>query len=110
MFDKTAKMNDLLDWYEELLTQHQREVMHMYYHDDFSLREIAEILNISHNAVFDTVKRVEKMLTSIEEKVGALDFYQKHQQMILSLKALNEPSVHAIIDTFEKNIKGEQHE
>lgn len=110
MFDKTAKMNDLLDWYEELLTQHQREVMHMYYHDDFSLREIAEILNISHNAVFDTVKRVEKMLTSIEEKVGALDFYQKHQQMILGLKALNEPSVHAIIDTFEKNIKGEQHE
>lgn len=110
MFDKTARMNDLLDWYEELLTSHQREVMHMYYHDDYSLREIAEILEISHNAVFDTVKRVEKILNSMEEKVGVLDFYQKHQQMISDLKALNQLSVHAIIDTFEKNIKGDKHE
>jgi uncharacterized protein len=110
MLDKTRKINDLLDWYEELLTQHQREVMHMYYHDDYSLREIAEILNISHNAVFDIVKRVEKMLLAFEEKVGALDFYQKNQQMISDLKALNEASVHAIIDTFEKNTKGEKND
>jgi hypothetical protein len=46
----------------------------------------------------------------MEEKVGALDFYQKHQQLILDLKALNQSSVRAIIDTFEKNIKGDKHE
>ena len=78
--------------------------------DDYSLREIAEILNISHNAVFDIIKRVEKMLLAFEEKVGALDFYQKNQQMILDLKALNDDSVHAIITTFEKNIKGDKNE
>lgn len=110
MFDKTRRMNDLLDWYEELLTQHQREVMHMYYHDDYSLREIAEVLSISHNAVFDIIKRVEKLLNTFEEKIGALDFYQKNQQMISDLKTLNDASVHAIITTFEKNIKGEKNE
>lgn len=110
MLDKTEKMNQLLDRYEELLTEKQRDVMSLYYRDDLSLREIAQELSISHNAVFDLIKRTEKLLTTMEEKLGQNEYYYLVQAMIRDLKSLNLPQVNAIIEAFENNLGGKENE
>ena len=46
MIEKTEEMNALLDAYEMLLTDKQREIMSLYYKEDFSLSEIAEELSV----------------------------------------------------------------
>ena len=34
MLDKTERMNDLLDWYENCLTENQRLIATLYYRED----------------------------------------------------------------------------
>lgn len=69
MFDKVIEISMLFDFYGQLLTEKQREVMHLYYEDDFSLGEIAEDLGISRQAVHDTIKKSERVLKEYEEKL-----------------------------------------
>jgi predicted DNA-binding protein YlxM (UPF0122 family) len=59
----------LYDIYCQLLTEKQRLYFEDYYYSDLSLAEIAENYNISRNAVFDQIKRVEKALYEYEEKL-----------------------------------------
>jgi predicted DNA-binding protein YlxM (UPF0122 family) len=60
----------LLDCYGELLTQKQREFAEMYYNEDLSLSEIAAMRNITRQAVRDSLKHSERVLLSMEEKLG----------------------------------------
>ena len=49
--EKKQRMNLLMDLYEDLLTEKQREYLDLYYHEDLSLSEISLIKNVSKNAV-----------------------------------------------------------
>ena len=70
---KTDYINSLLDIYAELLTPFQQEIMDLYYQEDLSLKEIADEKEISRNAVFTLINRVEKILINYEEKLHLLD-------------------------------------
>ena len=70
---KTDYINSLLDIYAELLTPYQQEIMDLYYQEDLSLKEIADEKEISRNAVFTLIDRVEKILINYEEKLHLLD-------------------------------------
>ena len=59
----------LFDVYKELLTTKQQEYFLMYYYDDLTLSEIAEIKNVSRNAVFDQIKKVLAILDEYESKI-----------------------------------------
>lgn len=102
MIIKTARMNDLLDWYENLLTKKQRDIMHYYYQQDLSLREIADELNISHNAVYDTITRASKRLEEVERQVGALEMYQQLQRLLVELKSKNIEEIDELIEKLDK--------
>ena len=41
--DKTVHVNVLLDLYDELLSDRQRQVMDLYYKEDYSLNEISDL-------------------------------------------------------------------
>lgn len=71
--------NELLDFYEELLTERQKEIMDLYYRDDYSLSEISENLKISRSAVNDLIKRCEMTLIDYENK---LDLLAKHKKRL----------------------------
>ena len=76
---KTDYINSLLDIYAELLTPYQQEIMDLYYQEDLSLKEIADEKEISRNAVFTLINRVEKILINYEEKLHLLDIRRRIQ-------------------------------
>ncbi|MFQ9873147.1 MAG: YlxM family DNA-binding protein [Oscillospiraceae bacterium] len=61
----------LLDFYGQLLTDKQREVLELYYDEDLSLAEIAQNTgSITRQGVRDSIKRGEAILFEMEEKLG----------------------------------------
>ena len=72
VLDKNVEICLLLDFYGNLLTDRQREIMTLYYEDNLSLTEAAEELSISKQGVADSIKRSEKILYETEEKLQLL--------------------------------------
>ena len=77
--DKTIYYNNLYDYYGELLTDKQRTYYEDYYFNDLSLAEIAEVNNVSRNAVHNQIKIALERLDYYEE---ILKLYQKQLKII----------------------------
>ncbi|MFT9369060.1 YlxM family DNA-binding protein [Paenibacillus polymyxa] len=84
--EKTNRINRLFDFYEPLLTEKQQMFLKYYFHDDFSLGEIASEFQISRQAVYEHIKRAEQVLEMYEEKLGLLS---KHERRIQDLEELH---------------------
>ena len=67
---KNLEFSLLLDYYGEMLTEKQREVMELYYNEDLSLAEISLLSHVTRQGVRDTIKRGEAALLEWEEKLG----------------------------------------
>ena len=83
--EKTNRMNTLFEFYATLLTDKQMNYIELYYADDYSLAEIAEEFNISRQAVYDNIKRTEKVLESYEEKFHLFSNYVVRNQLLEEL-------------------------
>lgn len=95
------EVNQLIDYYENLLTTKQREVIKDYYQGDFSLNEISQNLNISKSAVSDMINRVKNILMNYEV---LLKLSSKHK---LRMKYLIEEDQEKLIQRFIEIEKGE---
>ena len=84
--EKKQRINLLMDLYEELLTDKQREYLDLYYHQDLSLSEIALIKDVSKNAVFDNLKKATAHLEQYEDKLGLLNKHIERLQIIDKLE------------------------
>lgn len=96
-------MNEYLDWYENLLTEKQKEVMNMYYREDYSLKEIADNLSISRSAVSDLLKRVETTLKSYESHLHLVKKFHERDFLYQKLRALDYKDVNKIVDALIEN-------
>ena len=67
--EKMVEIGLLFEQYKELLTDKQREIVSLYYEEDYSLGEISENLNVSRQGIYDTLKRSEKILKEYENKL-----------------------------------------
>ena len=67
-----VEMTLLLDYYGELLTERQRQCFDLRYNQDLSMGEIAEVLGVSRQGVFDNLSRAEQRLRNMEEKTGCV--------------------------------------
>lgn len=75
LIEKKTYYNILYSYYGELLTDKQKEVFVAYYEEDYSLKEIADSLGISRNAVHDALKTCIKNLEHFE---NVLKLYEKN--------------------------------
>lgn len=80
----------LLDFYGEMLTDKQRDVIDLYYNQDLSLSEIAEHEGITRQGVRDSIKRGEVFLFELEDKLKLFDSYIETQKTIQSIKYIVE--------------------
>lgn len=86
--DKLTKMALLADFYGSLLTEKQQNVWDLHYQQDFSLAEIAEAEHISRQAIFDLLKRTERILTEYEKKMGLVQRFWTERQKLIDVQAL----------------------
>ena len=70
MVTKNLEISYLLDFYGDVLTEKQRDVMEQYYNDDLSLSEIADNFGITRQGVRDVLVRAENTLEELEAKTG----------------------------------------
>lgn len=82
---KDLKISYLLDFYGEMLTETQREMVQAYYDDDLSLGEIAADRDITRQGVRDAIKRAEQQLFDMEEKLGLAKRFQNVQAALTAI-------------------------
>ena len=68
----------LMDFYSGLLTERQRDLLTLYYNDDLSLSEIAEIDETSRQAVHSVIRRGVEKLTEVE---ASLTLVSQHREL-----------------------------
>ncbi len=102
---KDLKISYLLDFYGEMLTETQREMIEAYYDDDLSLAEIAQDRDITRQGVRDAIKRAEQQLFDMEDHLGLARRFQDMRQALiaicdcaLAIRDLNAGAVPAIDD------------
>lgn len=85
--ERTNHVISLIDMYGDLLTEKQQNYIRMYYEEDLSLAEIAEILDVSRNAVHDQIKRSLIALEGYEQKLGLV---KKHHERLSLIEKIEE--------------------
>ncbi|MCF7924037.1 MAG: hypothetical protein K9L64_02880 [Candidatus Izimaplasma sp.] len=84
--NETVRLNNLYDIYHELLTDKQKLYFNYYFREDYSLSEIAEIMDVSRNAVHLQIKKVSKYLEDYEKKLRILENNIKISELINELE------------------------
>ena len=81
----------LMDYYGPLLTEKQKSIMELYYNDDLSLAEIAELNSTSRQAIHDLIKRCYKQFLAYESKLNLLEkSLEKEKKISEFLNQVNE--------------------
>ncbi|MBQ8860024.1 MAG: YlxM family DNA-binding protein [Ruminococcus sp.] len=86
--EKNLEISLLFDFYKEMLTPTQQEAISLYYNDDLSLGEVADILSISRQGVRDALTRAKKSLYNFEEKLSLCERFSKTQNGLESIISL----------------------
>ncbi len=101
----------LYDFYGNLLTDKQKNIVELYYHQDLSLSEIADLTGVSRQAIHDLLKRVHVTMEDYEEKLGYLAHHMKQQELVekliklISAAKLNELTKEQILESLHQLLK-----
>ena len=82
VLDDSVRLCLLNDFYGSLLTTNQQKVLDLYLNFNTPLVEISQNLNISRQAVLDTIKKASKKLENFETKLGVLNKYLKQKEIV----------------------------
>lgn len=99
--EKFLYYNELYLIYKDLINQNNREIFDLYYGENLSMQEIADIKNISKSRVGIIVKNVQNKLDNYENILG---IYDKNKRLN-SILGIND--MVKIKEELEKIIKGE---
>ncbi len=68
--EKTIYLNELYDYYGNLLTEKQRSYFQKYYFDNLTMQEIADLDNVSKNAVSKQLETIKNKLEEYEKELN----------------------------------------
>lgn len=77
-----AEIALLLDFYGSALTERQRQTAELYFQEDLSLAEIAEMTGITRQGVRDGLKKAETALYRMENDLGIAARFLKQKRML----------------------------
>lgn len=84
--DKFLYFNELYCIYKDLLTEKECEIFSLYYEENNSMGEIAELKKISRSAVGNTIKIVENKLEKYEKILKNNEFKKAFLTIIETCK------------------------
>ncbi len=87
---RRVRLSMLYDFYGALLKEKQRNIFEAYILDDYGLSEIARFEDTSRQAVYETIKRVNKQLDEYEKKLGLVERFEKQKDAIRQIIAQME--------------------
>ena len=102
---KSIRVNKLIDFYGDLLTSHQKEILSLYYQMDLSLSEISEQLDISRNGVYDALKKGVNILEKYEEKLHLISKDEELEDYFFKLKKNASKEEKELIDKIESKVR-----
>lgn len=91
-----------LDFYGDLLTNHQKEILDDYYNEDLSMNEIAENYEISKSAVQDLIKRSINQLENYEKALKLVEKNRKFEIILEDMRKENNAQVNKYIERLEE--------
>ena len=80
------ELSVLFDYYGPLLSDKQHDCYDLYYNEDLSLTEIAELKGISRQGAWDTIRHAEARLKEIEAKTGLVSKIRELESALKSSK------------------------
>ena len=84
--DKILYLNELIDIYGSLLTPKNLKIMKLYYNENYSMQEIADMLKTSRSYVGTAIKKSSDKLEELESN---LSIYKKNTK-IRELSNIND--------------------
>ncbi|MBQ3612192.1 MAG: YlxM family DNA-binding protein [Firmicutes bacterium] len=96
--DDITQASLLYDFYGQLLSKRQREVMELYHEENLTLAEIADEFGISRQGVHDALKNAEKSLNGYEEKLGLVAKFQKSTDAVQQIDIVIDDVIGALQD------------
>jgi len=72
----------LYDMYGDLLTDKQKKYISLYYEEDLSLGEIASEMQVSRNAVYESLKNSVRTMVKYEDTLHLLEKYNERMALI----------------------------
>lgn len=87
---KELQISNLLDDYGALLGDKQRDLLELYYDEDLSLSEIAELKGMTRQGVSDNIRRARAELEQMEAALGLAARRRAIETAIARLRALSE--------------------
>ena len=81
--------NNLFDLYGNLLNIREKEIFNLFYEEDLSLQEIANLKNVSKSSVGKTIQVINKKLENYESKLGFLTKFDKLKKHTSCIKDEN---------------------
>ncbi len=85
-FEDKLLVSELYELYGQMLTKKQQELFELYYYEDCSIVEIAQMNDVTKNAIYNSLKKSIKQLSNFEE---ILKIKQKYEDNINLLKENN---------------------
>ena len=78
----------LYDFYAPLLTEKQQKYLQYYFHENYSLAEIAEQFDISRQAVYEHIRRSEAALEEYEQRLQLLASFEKRSVCLKQIEQI----------------------
>lgn len=92
-----VRIGILMDLYENLLTERQRNVLNLYINEDYSLLEISELTGVTRQAAHDTIKKSLRQLEKFDSTLGLTKHNERIKKKLKDIKEkLNHEGVKSV--------------